>query len=116
MGEHEQVIQRYVACFSRQDWAGLVECLTDDVEREEVGHSGFVRGKKEFAENMRPPPEVDTMRMEVSRMTEEGDVVVSEGTVHLSKKDGSSFKVRFCDIFEFGRDKIRRLSGFAAVV
>ncbi len=49
-------------------------------------------------------------------MTEENNVVVAEGTAHIHKKDGSSFKVRFVDIFELEDGKVRRLNSFGALI
>jgi uncharacterized protein len=49
-------------------------------------------------------------------MTEENNVVVAEGTVHVHKKDGNILKVEFCDIFEIENGKIRRLNSFGALL
>jgi uncharacterized protein len=49
-------------------------------------------------------------------MTEENNVVVAEGTVHVYKRDGKIVTVQFCDIFEMENGKVRRLSSFGAMV
>ena len=49
-------------------------------------------------------------------MTEEGNVVVVEGTAHVHKKDGTHLSVRFCDIFEFENGKVKRLNSFGALI
>lgn len=116
MTSNKQIAERFNDCFSRQDWPGMLSLLSEDVERQEVGSPERIRGKKAFEANMRPSPEILSMRGDVTRMTEEGNVVVAEGIVRMSKKDGRAVNIEFCDIFEFEDGKVRRLRSFAAVV
>lgn len=94
----------------------MLSLLTDDIERQEAGEQGAWHGKKEFDRNIRPSAAVQEMRGEISRMTEEGNVVVAEGLVRLSMKDGNALKVQFCDVFEFEGHRVRRLTAFTALV
>ena len=115
MSQHKKIVEKIHASFSRQDWRELFSFMTDDIERHEVGSPERTKGKEAFERNMKPGPDVASMRFNLTRMTEEGSVVVSEGTVLLTKKDGSSMNVQFCDIFEFDGEKVRRLTSFAGV-
>lgn len=115
MTPRKRVVEQWGDCFNRQDWRGMLALMTDDIERHEVGAPGRTRGKESFERNMRPGPDVASMRSTISRLTEEGDVVVAEGSVVLTKKDGSSMNILFCDIFEFEGDKIRRQTSYAGV-
>lgn len=56
------------------------------------------------------------LRTEVTRLTEESNVVVAEGTARVTKKDGRSLSVLFCDIFELTNGKIQRKSSFGALI
>ena len=47
-----------------------------------------------------------------TRMTEENDVVVVEGTVQATKRDGGVLNLMFCDVFEMREAKIRRLTSY----
>lgn len=116
MTGRKKVVESYMASFARQDWPGMLALTTDDVERWEVGAPTRTRGKKELDREIRPGPEVTELRSHVTRMTEEGNVVVAEGMVEVIKKDGVVIRVQFCDIFEFEGEKIKRLTAFTSVV
>jgi len=107
LSPNKKVVESY---FSSQgtEYAAL---LADDVELVEwasgvpatgavtKGRAAFVqdRGSREY-------------QREISRMTEEGNVVVAEGFARGFKKDGGRWTVHFCDIFELEQGKVKRLS------
>lgn len=114
MSPNKHLIETYLACTDRSTAAPL---LADDVEWTEwadgVPATGVrTRGKTAFLQNFG----TDGLRSEVTRMTEEGNVVVAEGIVHVVKPDGGNLRVRFVDIFELEAGKIRRLSSFGALI
>lgn len=114
MSPNKQVIERYFATIDRSKRAPL---LSDDVEWIEwvdgVPASGSrLQGKSAYIQNFGD----DELRTQVTRMTEEDNVVVTEGTVRVYKKDGKILTVRFCDIFELEGGKIKRLNSFGALV
>lgn len=97
--------------------AKAAESLSDDFEWIEwvdgVPPEGVrTRGRAAFVQNFGD----DELRNDPIRMVEEGNVVVVEGIAHVTKKDGSKFDVRYCNIFELGDGKIRRKSSFGALV
>jgi uncharacterized protein len=47
---------------------------------------------------------------EIVRMTEEKNVVVVEGFARGAKKEGGTWTVRFCDIYEIENGKFQRIS------
>jgi ketosteroid isomerase-like protein len=94
----------------------MLTLFTEEVERWEVGSPKRTRGKIEFENEVLPGPEVARLGMQVDKVIEEGDTVVAEGLAQISKKDGSTIKVQFCDIFEFRGEKIRRITAYGAVV
>jgi uncharacterized protein len=51
---------------------------------------------------------------EITRMTEENDVVVVEGFARGVKKDGGAWTVRFCDTYEIENGKLKRISTHGA--
>jgi uncharacterized protein len=114
MSPNKKVVEAYLAA---TDKSKLDPLLADDVEWVEwvdgVPPSGAVtRGKEAHIKNYGD----DVLRGEVHRLTEENNVVVAEGTAHVTKKDGSSLSVRFVDIFELERGKIKRKSSFGALI
>lgn len=48
----------------------------------------------------------------VTRMIEEDDVVVAEGSVRTQKRGGGALSLRFCDVFVMEGGKIRRLTSY----
>jgi uncharacterized protein len=112
MTPNKKVVESYFA--SR---ANIPELLTDDAEWAEwadgVPASGVhTRGKAAFIENLGNPD----LRAQITRMTEENNVVVAEGTVGVPKKEGGLMRFQFVDIFELENGKVKRLNSFAAQV
>ena len=48
----------------------------------------------------------------VSRLTEEDDVVVAEGTVLARPREGTPIRLAMCDVFEMRDGLIRRLTSY----
>jgi uncharacterized protein len=50
--------------------------------------------------------------IQLTRLIEEGDVVVAEGSVQIGLKAGGRIDALFCDVFHFRDDKICRLTTY----
>ena len=114
MSPNKKLIETYL---TTTDKSKLGPLLADDVEWVEWGDgvpaSGVItRGREAHVKNYGD----DKLRGEVHRLTEENNVVVAEGTAHVTKKDGSSFSVRYVNIFEVEAGKIKRKSSFGALL
>jgi uncharacterized protein len=114
MGSNKKLIETYL---NTTDRSKIGPMLADDIEWVEwangVPASGAVtRGKKAYIENYGE----DQLTDEIHRITEEGNVVVVEGTAHVTKKDGGRLTVRYVDIFELENGKIKRKSSFGAML
>ena len=114
MSRNKQLVEKYMASMGRVDRAAVLSCLRDDVEWRIVTQGERVRGKAEFEQNIGTPPGVESVRIDITRMTEENSVVVAEGFVRMAKKDGGSTTFQFCDVFELEDGKVRRLTTFSA--
>jgi ketosteroid isomerase-like protein len=113
MSANKQLIEKLEAT----DPSKLGPLLADDVEWVEwadgVPASGAIRrGKDAYIGNYGD----DALRGKITRMIEEGNVVVAEGHVRVTKKDGSTFTVQYCDIYELQNGKIKRKSSYGALV
>jgi len=111
---NKKLVETYLAA---ADKSKLGPLLADDVEWVEWGDgvppSGVVtKGKESHVRNYGG----DKLRNEVYRLTEENNVVVAEGTAHVTKKDGSHLSVRYVNIFELVDGKIKRKSSFGALL
>ena len=111
MTENKRTIDRYMAGFRGGDHALILGCLTDDVEWEIPGmfHS---RGKAAFDREIENEAFVGLPDIVVTRVIEEDDVVVAEGSVRTQKRDGGELRLRFCDVFVMEAGLIKRLTSY----
>ena len=89
----------------------ILSCLTDDVEWVIPG-AFHLKGKDAFDKEIENPAFVGSPAITVTRLTEEGDVVVAEGSVRAARRDGGYLHAVFCDVFEMRDAKIRRLISY----
>lgn len=111
MRRHQKTIDRYMDGFRRTDRQQILSCLTDDVEWEIPGVF-HARGKEAFREHIVDEGFVGSPDITVTRLTEDDDVVVAEGSVRAGRTDGSILNLAFCDVFEIEDGKIRRLTSY----
>ncbi len=106
-----------VDAHTRASPAKAAEFLADDFEWIEwadgVPPGGArTRGRAAFIQSFGD----DELHDEIHRVIEEGNVVVVEGTAHVTKKDGRKFDVQYCNIFELENGKIKRKSSYGALI
>ncbi len=111
MTQNQQTVQRYMDGFRTSDHALVLSCLTDDVEWVIPG-AFHLRGKEAFDGEIENDAFVGRPTIEVTRLVEEGDVVVAEGTVRSARRDGGTLNAVFCDVFVMRDEKIRRLTSY----
>jgi uncharacterized protein len=111
MSPNKQTVQQYMDAFARSDHADVLACLTDDVEWLIPG-AFHISGKDAFDKEIENDAFVGSPTIEVTRMIEEGDVVVAEGRVSSARKDGGTLNAVFCDVFEMRDAKVRRLISY----
>lgn len=111
MSPNKKLIETYLATADRAQAAPL---LDEEVEwGDGVPATGVrTRGRAAFLQNFG----TDELRCEITRLTEENNVVVAEGIAHVHKKDGHDLRVRFCNLFEVENAKIKRLSSYGALL
>jgi|SRR5687768_17938202 len=111
MTPNKQTVAAYMEGFRRNDHAMVLSCLTDDVTWEIPG-AFQVRGKPAFERHIVDEGFVASPAITVSRMTEEADVVIAEGSVETRRTDGTMLTLMFCDVFELRDAKVRRLVSY----
>jgi ketosteroid isomerase-like protein len=97
--------------FARSDHATVLSCLTDDVEWVIPG-AFHLTGKVAFDKEIENDAFVGSPTITVTRMTEEHDVVVAEGSVRTERRAGGFLNLVICDVFEMRDAKIRRLTSY----
>jgi len=111
MSRNKQTVQRYMNAFNKSDHAEILSCLTDDVEWVMPG-AFHLTGKLAFDKEIENDAFVGSPTITVSRMTEEHDVVVAEGSVRSARRDGGLLNAVYCDVFEMQDAKIRCLTSY----
>ena len=108
MTENKRAVEQYMDGFRNSDHEAILSCLTDDVEWEMPGAFHLI-GKEAFDKEIENDAFVGSPTITITRMTEEDDVVVAEGSVRTHRKSGGVLSAVFCDVFVMRRGKIRRL-------
>lgn len=111
MTPNKATVDRYMEAFRKSDHAGVLACLTDDVEWVLPGCFD-IKGKAAFDKEIEDDCYVGSPTIHVDRMVEEGDVVVAEGRVQSARSDGGTLNAVFCDVFEMENGKIRKLVSY----
>jgi uncharacterized protein len=111
MTPNKQTVQSYMDAFARSDHAGVLSCITDDVEWVLPGAFHHF-GKEAFDGEIENDCFVGSPVIDVTRLTEENDVVIAEGTVRSMRREGGAFHAVFCDVFVMRDAKIRHLTSY----
>jgi ketosteroid isomerase-like protein len=111
MTENKKTVERYLDGFRKSDHEQILSCLTDDVEWEMPGAFHLV-GKDAFDKEIENDAFVGRPAITITRMIEETDVVIAEGTVRCRKKDDGFLNAMFCDAFTMQNGKIKRLVSY----
>lgn len=111
MSENKKTIEAYMSAFEKGDRSKVLSCLTDDVVWILPGVYQL-KGKKEFEGEIRNDAFQGDPEIKVTRMIEENDIVVAEGTVRAKKKDTEFINLVFCDVFEMRNGLIKKLTSY----
>lgn len=108
---NKQTVQKYMDGFNAGDHAMILACLTDDVAWYMPGHFDL-QGKAAFDNEIENENFVGRPVITISRMVEEGEVVIAEGAVKCQMKTGGMLDALFCDVFEMEKGKIKKLTTY----
>lgn len=111
MSKNKMIVEKYIDGFEKSDHQQILSCLTEDVIWLIPGMFRKT-GKKEFDSEIENENFVGSPTIQVSRMTEENNVVIAEGNVKSKMKSGEFLDASFCDVFEFESGKIKQLTSF----
>jgi uncharacterized protein len=111
MTSQKQIVERYMDGFRSTDHAKILSCLTENVIWEMPGFF-YHQSKEAFDKEIENPNADGHPDITVTRLVEEGNIVVAEGTVKAKMKDGSKLDAIFCDVFHFTNGKISKLTTY----
>lgn len=111
MTENKKTVEKYIEAFNKSDHKQILSCLTDDVEwiLPEVFH---LKGKDAFDKEIENPAFEGKPVIVVTRVIEENNIVITEGTVRAKKKDAEYINLVFCDAFEMKNGLINKLTSY----
>lgn len=104
----KRVVERYVEGFRAGDHETILACLTDDVTWDMPPYFSL-SGRTAFDDAIENDASPGLPDIQITRLVEEGDIVVAEGAVQVALKAGGRIDALFCDVFHFRDDKICRL-------
>jgi uncharacterized protein len=111
MTRNKQTVTWYMDGFRATDRDLILSCLNEDVSWTIPGMFD-VRGKSEFAKHIVDEGFAGKPVITVSRLVEENDVVIAEGSVRAPREGGGVLDLAFCDVFEMRDGKISRLVSY----
>ena len=115
MTENKATVEKYMDAYRKSDHGLILSCLTDDVVWEMPGAFHLI-GKEAFDKEIENEAFVGKPTITMTRMTEENDVVVAEGTVRSQRRGGGMLNAVFCDVFVMRRARIERLISYVVEV
>ena len=111
MTRNKQTVQRYMEAFRKSDHAEVLACLTDDVEWVLPG-AFHLQGKEAFDREIENEAFIGRPVIDVTRLLEEDEVVVAEGSVRCARRDGGVLNAVFCDVFVMREARISHLTSY----
>jgi len=111
MSENKIVVEKYIDGFNKSDHKQILSCLTDDVEWILPGVFHLC-GKNEFDKEIENPAFEGKPAIVVTRIIEENNIVIAEGTVRAKKRAAESINLVFCDVFEMKDALIKKLTSY----
>ena len=111
MSENKRTVEKYIEGFRKSDHEEILSCLTDDVEWDIPGMFHVV-GKEGFDKEIENEAFVGSPALTITRITEENEVVMAEGTVRVQKREGGFLNAVFCDAFTMRDGKIKHLISY----
>ena len=101
----KRVVETYIEGFRTGDHEKILGCLTDDVTWDMPPYFSL-SGKAAFDDAIEHDATPGLPEIGLTRLVEEDDVVVAEGSVQAAMRDGGRIDALFCDVFRFRDDKI----------
>jgi uncharacterized protein len=111
MSPNKATVEKYIDGFNKSDHEQILSCLTDDVEWR-MPAAFRLAGKEAFDKEIENDAFTGKPLVKITRMVEENEVVVAEGTVRAAWRHGGTLNAVFCDVFEMENARIKRLTTY----
>ena len=105
---NKEIVQQVNNAFSENNIEAFLDFCTDDIRWTMMGKPG-IDGKDGLRKSMNNE-EWDAPKLQIGFIISEGDIAACEGTMTMSKKDGTKTVAgSFCDVYQFQEGKITEL-------
>lgn len=111
MTQNKLIVQKYMDGFNAGDHAMILSCLTDDVVWY-MPQFINIQGKEAFDNEIENDAFVGLPTITIKSMTEENNIIVAEGAVQASFRNGDLLDAVFCDVFEMENGLIKKLTTY----
>jgi len=111
MTANKKTVQKCMDGFMESDHQKILSCLADDVIWEMPGYFN-ITGKEAFDKEIENDYFAGSPTVKITRLMEEGNVVVAEGSVQCRKKSCGFLDAQFCDVFQLENGKIKQLTTY----
>lgn len=111
MSLNQETVREYMDGFVAGDLHKIQSTLTADVVWILPG-AFHLNGKEAFLQEVNNENFIGLPDIKVTRMVEDDNVVVAEGTVRAEKKEGGFLEAVFCDVFLMENTKIKQLTSY----
>lgn len=111
MSENKKIVEKYMDGFRESNHPKILSCLSEDVIWEMPGIYRHV-GKEAFDKEIENDNFVGSPTIQIHRLVEENNVVIAEGSVQASMKNGNTLDAVFCDVFLMENEKIKQLTSY----
>lgn len=111
LSRNKEIVSRYIEGFNKNDHFQILDCLSSNVEWLMPGSFHLV-GKEAIDKEIENDAFTGHPVVQITRMTEEHNVVIAEGSVRVAWKKGGFLDAVFCDVFEMENGKIKRLTTY----
>jgi ketosteroid isomerase-like protein len=105
MSDKKATVRTYIDGFTKSDHEQILSCLTDDV-RWTVFGAFRLEGKEAYDAEIENPAFTGSPKIAITRMVEEGDVVMAEMTLEARRATGETMRAAMSEVFVFDGDKI----------
>ena len=111
MTENKKTVLKYMEGYSSHDHQKILSCLMNEVTWEIPGIF-YLSGKEAFDKKIENEDVAGRPLVTVTRMMEENNIVVAEGSLQSRRKDGGLLNAVFCDVFHLENGKIKQLVSY----
>ena len=111
MTKNKKIIQKYMDGFILSDHEKILSCLAEDIVWDMPGFF-HLNGKQAFDKEIENDNFEGRPTIKITRMIEENDIVVAEGSVQSKIKAGGMLDAVFCDVFQMEDGKIKHLTTY----